>query len=121
MYHVLKRLLIATLLTVSIPALAKAQGMELPDGEGKELVQASCVRCHETTLIAGSTGYTHEQWGNLISKMIDLPDPLASGITQYLGTNFPQKNNRHPTLIAGDFSYSEAPLGILGLLPYLEV
>ena len=119
MYHVLKRLLIATLLTVSIPALAKAQGMELPDGEGKELVQASCVRCHETTLIAGSTGYTHEQWSNLISKMIDLPDPLASGITQYLGTNFPQKNNRHPTLIAGDtkITFMEWAVPTLGQRP----
>ncbi len=96
------RLLIAILFSVSLPAYAQGQMNGLPDGSGKELVEAACVACHETDLIFSSTGYTHEQWHHLIGKMIDLPEPLASNITQYLATTFPEKYDRRPNLVPGD-------------------
>ena len=102
MFYSFRNLLIAASLSLGLPGLVQAQEMELPDGQGKELVQASCVACHETNMITGSTGYTHEQWTHLISKMIDLPDPLKSGVTSYLAANFPPKADRLPTLVPGD-------------------
>ena len=102
MFYSFRNLLIAASLGLGLPGLVQAQEMELPDGQGKELVQASCVACHETNMITGSTGYTHEQWTHLISKMIDLPDPLKSGVTSYLAANFPPKADRLPTLVPGD-------------------
>jgi len=81
---------------------AQAQMPELPDGAGKELVQAACVACHLTDLISTSNGYTNEQWRHLMSKMIDLPDPLAAQIATYLTNSFPQDNSRRPTLVPGD-------------------
>ena len=84
------RFLITSLMALGLPALAQAQaGHELPDGAGKELVQAACVACHETDLIVASNGYTNERWRHLMSKMIDLPESLVSDIAQYLATSFP--------------------------------
>lgn len=96
------RLLIAILFSVSLPVNAQGQMNGLPDGSGKELVEAACVACHETDLIFSSTGYTHEQWRHLIGKMIDLPEPLVSNITQYLAATFPEKYDRRPNLAPGD-------------------
>lgn len=99
------RFFFVTLFALGLPTLTQAQGVpELPDGHGKELVQAACVACHLTDLISNSTGYTNEQWRNVMSKMIDLPDPLAGEIAQYLSNNFPLDTARHPTLVAGDVS-----------------
>lgn len=99
------RCLATGLFAFSLPAFTQAQGVpELPDGHGKELVQAACVACHLTDLISNSTGYTNEQWRNVMSKMIDLPEPLAGEIAHYLGNNFPLDTARHPTLVAGDVS-----------------
>ena len=75
-------LLITTLLSLGPGALARGQVPELPDGAGKELVQDACLSCHRANVITASTGYTHEQWEDVISKMMVLPDPPASEITQ---------------------------------------
>ncbi|HEX9875564.1 MAG TPA: cytochrome C [Gammaproteobacteria bacterium] len=102
MFQLSRRLLITILLSGGLPAYAQSQLAALPDGPGKELVEAACVACHETDVIFSSTGYTHEQWGRLISKMIDLPDSLKASITQYLATSFPEKYDRRPTLALGN-------------------
>ena len=86
--------LVALLFSIGLPAHAQKQLSALPDGSGKELVEAACVACHETDIIFSSTGYTHDQWQHLIGKMIDLPEPLASSITQYLAANFPERYDR---------------------------
>ena len=114
------RLVIATLIAVGLPALAQAQpSHELPDGAGKELVQAACVACHETDLIVASNGYTNERWRHLMSKMIDLPEPLASSIAHYLATSFPENDALRPTLIAGDteITFQEWTVPTLGQRP----
>ena len=106
------------ILSAFLPFLAHGQ-MELPDGEGKELVQAACVACHETNLINASPGFTHEQWRHLIGKMIDLPDPLAADVTQYLAANFPESYDRRPTLVEGDIqvTFQEWNVPTLGQRP----
>ena len=109
-----------TLLAFGLPTLSQAQGMtELPDGQGKELVEAACVACHELELIASSAGYTNEQWRHLMSKMIDLPEPLAAQIAHYLTNSFPQNDSRRPTLVAGDvdITFEEWTAPTLGQRP----
>ncbi len=93
---------IAILFAVSLPADAQQQLAALPDGPGKELVEAACVACHETDIIFSSAGYTHAQWSYLIDGMIALPDALKSNILQYLATSFPEKYDRRPTLAPGE-------------------
>ena len=61
-------------LGVSVPVAAQAQSQapELPDGAGKELVEAVCTACHQTNQITRSSGYTADGWQELIGTMIDL-------------------------------------------------
>ena len=89
-------LLITTFLSLGSVALAQQQVPELPDGAGKELVADACVTCHRTNLITGSTGYTHERWENVI-KMMELPDPAASEMTQYLAERTDDRRERFDT------------------------
>jgi len=96
------RFLIVTLVAVGLPAYAQEPLSALPDGPGKELVEAACVACHETDVIYSSVGYTHERWDYLIAGMIDLADPLRSSIVNYLATTFPETYDRRPTLVEGD-------------------
>ena len=54
------RFLVAALLIVSLPTNAQEQLMALPDGPGKELVEAACVACHETDIIYSCLLYTSD-------------------------------------------------------------
>jgi virginiamycin B lyase len=88
------------------PFLAQAQGKTsgLPDGPGKERVEALCMACHQAREILNSSGYTREGWGELIGTMIDLsrvPEE-RDRITQYLASHFPPSSRRAPTLVAGN-------------------
>jgi virginiamycin B lyase len=88
-----------------VPAVALAQGKPsgLPDGDGKQLVEATCTACHQPNLITGSSGYSQDGWKEIAGTMIDLsgsPKEQAA-ITQYLATHFPPHTKRAPKLIAG--------------------
>jgi virginiamycin B lyase len=93
-------------LGVSVPVAAQAQSQasELPDGAGKELVEAVCTACHQTDQITRGSGYTADGWQELIGTMIDLSgSPEQQGeITQYLATHFPPNDSRAPKLMPGD-------------------
>ncbi len=116
MYQLFRHLPTAAVLCLSLPAYAQDA---LPEGQGRELVEAACVACHDTSLITTSTGYTHERWRHLITKMIDLEEPLAGDITQYLAANFPEKYDRRPTLVSGDtnITFLEWDVPTLGQRP----
>jgi virginiamycin B lyase len=97
--------LISIAVLALVPALAPAQGKPsgLPEGAGKERVEAMCLACHQAREILRSSGYTREGWRELIGTMIDLSGApeVRDGITQYLATNFPPNNRRAPKLMAG--------------------
>ena len=57
---------------VPVAAQAQSQPADLPDGAGKEVVEAVCTTCHETNQITRSSGYTEDGWRELIGTMIDL-------------------------------------------------
>lgn len=86
-------------------AQAQPQGTRLPEGAGKELVEAVCTACHQTNQITGSTGYTQAEWRELTGTMVDLshvPDQWDT-ITKYLAANFPPNTKRKPNLVPGEF------------------
>jgi len=103
------RALIASLaalaVLVLVPVLAFAQGKpsRLPEGHGKDQVEATCTACHQAREILNSSGYTREGWKELASTMINLsaaPEARET-ITQYLATHFPPNTRRAPKLIPG--------------------
>ena len=79
--------------------------IQLPEGNGKELVQGMCTACHELNLITRSSGYSREAWRELIGTMINLSGtPAQDTITQYLATHFPANDQLKPTLVRGEAS-----------------
>ena len=76
--------------------------VQLPEGPGRELIQAQCTVCHGTFQINGSAGYDAEGWKDLISTMVKLPEAQANLAGDYLAENFPPKPGRAPKLIPGD-------------------
>jgi virginiamycin B lyase len=89
---------------VPVAAQAQSEAPPLPDGDGKELVEATCTACHQTDQITRSSGYTHEDWQELTGTMIDLSgDPeMRAEIVDYLATHFPPNDARAPKLVPGE-------------------
>ena len=77
------------------------QAAALPDGPGKDVVQASCTACHGVNQITNSAGYGREGWQDLIGTMVKLPDTQLGSVSQYLATHFPPKPGREPVLVPG--------------------
>src|SRR4030095_9330170 len=63
--------------------------VQLPEGAGREQVQATCTRCHGLNLIAGSWGYTKDGWQDRIATMVRLPAPELDAISTYLAQHYP--------------------------------
>ena len=97
---------IAVLLLACVAGNALGQNRTptpLPDGEGKDLVEAACTACHSTNTITRSAGYdTAEEWRWVMSTMIKLEDEQAEAIADYLVTHFPADESRRPTLVPGE-------------------
>lgn len=83
---------------------AQSQAPGLPEGAGKELVEAVCTACHQTNQITRSSGYTRAGWQELTGTMVDLSgSPQQQGqILDYLATHFPPNDRRAPKLMPGE-------------------
>jgi virginiamycin B lyase len=93
----------AVALLASPGAMAQGKASGLPEGAGRERVEALCLTCHQAREIIAASGYTREGWKELTGTMIDLsrvPEDQER-ITQYLATHFPPNNKRAPKLVAG--------------------
>jgi virginiamycin B lyase len=103
-----------------VPAAAGAQSEAsgLPDGAGKDLVEAVCTGCHQTNQITRSSGYTRAGWQELIGTMIDLSGSPKERdtITRYLATHFPPSTRRAPRLMPGaaELAFKEWQVPTLG-------
>ncbi len=104
------RYLLTFMLAVNLISLAPvAHGaqapVQLPDGEGKPLVQGMCTACHDLNQLTRSSGYTREEWKELVGTMINLSGtPQLDSITKYLETHFPPSAKFAPTLVSGPVS-----------------
>ncbi len=90
-----------TLLTTAL--LLPTTATALPEGDGRDTVEAVCAACHGVNLIERSSGYSQQDWRFLISTMIDLSDDAAldEEITGYLAAQFPPPDNRAATAVDG--------------------
>lgn len=109
----------AVFVLASVMAPANVQSAtDLPDGEGKDTVEAVCTACHQVNQITNSSGYSQADWKTLIGTMIDLSgDPKMQGeLIGYLATHFPPNQKRAPKLVPGliEISFKEWAVPTLG-------
>ena len=67
------------------------QQVQLPEGAGKEAVQANCTKCHGLNMITNYWGDTRQGWETLFGTMVALPADQKATISSYLATHFPVK------------------------------
>ncbi len=93
-------------LTLAISTAVTAQSrapQALPEGPGKALVENLCTSCHSIATITRAAGFSSaQQWHDLFSTMVELPQAQADTIANYLAEHYPEDTSRRPNLIAGD-------------------
>ena len=103
---------LAAISTLTIGACAHAQ--ELPEGQGKSLVQTACTQCHGVDVIV-SQSRSREDWTEVVSRMVgngaQLSDEDYNQVIQYLAINLGPAGQNAP---AKDHSTSTAPGGVRG-------
>ena len=81
----------AALAAIVAPALAQ----NLPNGNGKEVVQMICSGCHDLSPITDAVGFSRQDWETVVKSMIDMGATIKAEevavITNYLAANFPPK------------------------------
>jgi len=80
----------------------RGAALTLPDGPGKDALEAQCTKCHALGLIANSGGFNQQGWDELIGTMVSLPAAQKSEITAYLAKNFPEQPRPKPVVLPGD-------------------
>ena len=88
------RTVIIVLGSVLVSAAQTNQPVELPQGEGKEIIEGSCSGCHGLTEIAKSAGFTEVEWRKVLQAMVQrgaqLNDQQLGTAANYLANNFGQ-------------------------------
>lgn len=118
----------AVVLFCAIPAHSQMAGqarakVQLPDGEGKEVVQVACAACHSLSNIT-NTGHTPEDWKTTLSMMLNVganvPPDKVDTVYNYLVKNFPEKPAPPAVLIPGnvEVSFQEWKLPTPGTRPH---
>lgn len=81
------RLSLAAVAALAIAASAQAQ--ELPEGQGKALVQSACTQCHGIDVIVRQPR-SRDDWTEVVSRMVgngaQLSDEDYNQVIQYLAT-----------------------------------
>ena len=69
-----------------------ASGQSLPEGDGKDLVEAVCTACHDASNFT-TKRMTKPQWQAKVLEMLqecpDVTQPEREKIVDYLAKNFP--------------------------------
>jgi len=85
---------IAGLVTARASTQSPSAAEDLPDGEGKKILESRCTSCHELTEVTKFRGYYNRaQWRDIVVTMVeygaDLKKPeietLADYLAQHLG------------------------------------
>jgi len=93
--------LAALLASVVVPAVAQNT---LPDGDGRQLVQMACTRCHGIDKFTVER-HTYQDWAEEVDVMLRYGAPLtreqAVQVTDYLTKSFPGKPKPRGVMIPG--------------------
>ena len=80
----------AAVAAIVAPALAQ----NLPNGNGRDMVQMICSGCHDLEPIT-TNGFSRQDWEIVVKSMIDMGATITAEqvpvITNYLAANFPPK------------------------------
>ena len=73
-------------------AVQNEKSIELPEGQGKKILETACVTCHGLDKVAEKVGLTREAWREVVQNMVrvgaDLKDDQISVLADYLAANF---------------------------------
>jgi cytochrome c5 len=85
------RTAIRLVLTLALPVLSMATPQELPEGEGKKLIEERCTSCHNLKPVV-SLQQSQDAWKKLVVKMVgygaQLDDKEVEAATKYLAKYF---------------------------------
>ena len=111
---------VTSALTVGLEGQGRGQAVQLPDGDGKDVVETTCAKCHGLNLITSSRGNTQAGWRDLLASMVELPKNQADTVTGYLAAHFPPKPAPEAVRIAGpaSVSFKEWMVPTLGSRPH---
>ena len=78
---------------------------QLPDGPGKAIVEAHCVKCHDLATVT-RTGYSKEAWRDNVQKMINVGAAISPAevdtVVNYLAAALPERSMPAAVVIPGD-------------------
>jgi virginiamycin B lyase len=105
---------------ISQPQQGRGPAVTMPDGAGKEAVQATCTKCHGLNMITNYWGDTKQGWETLFGSMVALPPDQKTAISTYLSTHFPVKPAPAAKVIPGpvSISFKEFAAPTLGSRPH---
>ena len=94
--------------------------VDLPEGAGRALVEASCAECHGLNRITNYWGDTEKGWRQLFDSMVNLPEEQADTVAAYLAAHFPVGPAPEAVVIPGNTNVSirEWLLPSLGSRPH---
>jgi cytochrome c5 len=77
-------------------AVARQGGDDLPEGDGKKILQASCTMCHDLTEVTKFKGYyTRDEWRDVVKTMVAYGAMVKPGdaevLVEYLAKNLGKK------------------------------
>ena len=79
------------LVTIALAGVAFAAGQDLPDGEGKEVIEGKCGSCHPLATAVQIRG-DQERWKAIVLKMVEYGAPIKEPETaiavDYLSRHF---------------------------------
>ena len=85
---------VAGLLTAPAATQSSTSNDDLPDGEGKKILETRCTSCHELSEVTKFRGYyDRKQWRDIVVTMMDYGAPvnekqvdvLADYLAEHLG------------------------------------
>jgi cytochrome c5 len=86
-------------ITILMAAVAYAAGQQFPDGEGKNILNTSCVSCHGLEVYAGRQA-TKDEWKGVISRMAgygaSLDAKQSEVLADYLTAHFGKPDGSKP-------------------------
>ena len=84
------------ILTAAVAALSTAAPQELPEGEGKKLLEKRCASCHDLKSVV-SLKHSQREWNELVARMVGYGAQLDSKevnvATEYLAKYFGPQNS----------------------------
>jgi virginiamycin B lyase len=99
-------LIVFALLSFALPVHGQ---ITLPDGNGKDAVQAACSQCHGLTRVVQS-GYDRDGWRNVVAMMrnagAQVPPDRVDVIVEYLAKNFAPRSSPDAVIIPGSVTVS---------------